>query len=56
MTCGWIGRTSQLEVIDSSELVAAACARLTTNFSQAQWSNFFGEEEYRVLCEELPVP
>jgi WD40 repeat protein len=47
---------TRLEVIDSNELVPAACARLTTNFSQAQWSNFFGDEEYRVLCEGLPVP
>ena len=47
---------TQVEVIDSSELVTAACNRLTTNFSQAQWSNFFGDEEFRVLCEDLPVP
>lgn len=47
---------SRLEVIDSDELVTAACARLTANFSQAQWRNFFGGEEYRVLCEGLPIP
>lgn len=47
---------TRLEVIDSNELVPAACARLTMNFSEAQWSNFFGDEEYRVLCPALPVP
>ncbi|MDL1912554.1 TIR domain-containing protein [Chloroflexi bacterium CFX6] len=46
----------RIEDIDPHELVNAACARLTANFSQAQWSNFFGNEEYRTLCEGLPVP
>lgn len=47
---------TRLDVIDTNELIPAACARLPSNFSQAQWSNFFGDEEYRVLCEGLPVP
>jgi len=42
--------------VSSEELVHAACSRLNANFSQAQWSNLFGDEEYRVLCEGLPVP
>ena len=42
--------------IQSDRLVPAACSRLITNFSQAQWSNLFGSEPYKVLCEKLPVP
>jgi len=26
------------------------------NFSQAQWSNLYGNEPYKVLCEGLPEP
>lgn len=42
--------------IQSDRLVTVACSRLTANFSQAQWSNLFGSEPYKVLCENLPVP
>lgn len=45
-----------LPVIDTQDLVVTACARLTTNLSQTQWNNLFGGEEYRLLCENLPVP
>lgn len=33
-----------------------ACTRLTRNFDAAQWTSFFEDEPYRILCEELPVP
>ncbi len=45
-----------LPEIDTQDLVVTACARLTTNLSQAQWNNLFGGEEYRLLCENLPAP
>jgi WD40 repeat protein len=45
-----------IPVIASQDLVIAACARLTTNLSQAQWNSLFGGEEYRLLCENLPLP
>jgi len=38
------------------DLVNAACSRLTSNFSQAEWNTFFDGSDYRVLCENLPVP
>jgi WD40 repeat protein len=38
------------------DLIKAACNRLTQNFDAAQWTTFFGEEPYQVLCENLPVP
>ncbi len=45
-----------IETIELDTLVTAACSRLTVNFSYAQWSNLFGDEPYRLLCENLPVP
>lgn len=42
--------------LGSDELVEAACLRLDSNFSQSQWNNLSGNEEYRVLCDGLPVP
>ena len=48
---------SKIPVIEADNLVETACARLTRNFDQAQWSAFFGDdEEYRTLCENLPSP
>jgi WD40 repeat protein len=44
----------KIAFIPSDELETAACARLTKNFDAAQWIAFFGEEEYRKLCDDLP--
>ncbi|NJN80738.1 MAG: hypothetical protein HC797_09875, partial [Anaerolineales bacterium] len=40
--------------ISKEDLVSAACARLTRNLTQSEWSSFFPQEEYQVLCEGLP--
>jgi WD40 repeat protein len=40
--------------ITRDELVTTACLRLTKNFSPAEWTAFFGEEEFRKSCENLP--
>jgi len=45
-----------IETIETKDLVTAACSRLTANFSYADWSNLFGNEPYRTLCENLPIP
>ncbi len=42
--------------ITTDGLVTVACSHLTQNFSSAEWTAFFGEEAYRKLCENLPVP
>jgi len=42
--------------LPKDDLVAVACSRLTENFPEAQWSNLFGDEAYRILCKDLPVP
>lgn len=40
--------------INEDNVVAFACSRLTQNFSESEWSFFFGDEPYRKLCETLP--
>ncbi|GAB4548362.1 MAG: hypothetical protein Fur002_25190 [Anaerolineales bacterium] len=35
-------------------LAAAACARLTENFSPSKWKLIFFDEEYRLICPNLP--
>jgi WD40 repeat protein len=45
---------TKLDNIQADTIVPAACSRLTTNFSEAQWSNLFGNEPYRKLCVDLP--
>lgn len=47
---------ANLKEVSGDEIVAAACNRLTQNFSAAEWDFFFGDEEYRSLCEALPGP
>jgi len=47
---------TQIHSISSNDLVTAACSRLNANFSHAQWSNLFGDDEYGELCPGLPVP
>ena len=47
---------SQIQILKADDLVDEACSRVVTNFSEVQWSNLFGDEPYRTLCENLPVP
>ena len=45
-----------IQIIKERDLVSTACSRLTANFSEAQWSNLFTGEPFRILCENIPVP
>jgi WD40 repeat protein len=47
---------TKVDGVETDNLIQSACSRLTMNFSQAQWSNLFGAEPYRVLCDSLPTP
>ena len=47
---------TKIQSLGADDLVDAACQRVAENFSESQWNNLFGGEEYRVLCENLPVP
>ncbi len=46
----------KIELIQRADLIPAACSRLFENLSQAQWKAFFGSENPKPLCENLPVP
>jgi WD40 repeat protein len=46
----------QIELIKGDDLIPAACSRLVRNFDPVQWSTLFGQEKYKTLCENLPVP
>jgi len=45
---------SKIAEIKSDSLVEVACSRMIANFNAAQWTAFFGAEEFRRLCENLP--
>lgn len=45
-----------LKDVSGAGIVNSACSRLTQNFSASEWFFFFEDEEYRALCESLPVP
>lgn len=36
-----------IQSVGPGGLIGAVCSRMNANFSQAQWSNLFGGEEYR---------
>ena len=46
----------QLINSDPEDMISAACSRLFENFDPPQWTTFFGNEKYKTLCENLPVP
>lgn len=45
-----------IQQIKKDNLVPTACSHLVRNFDTAQWQALFGDEQYRMLCENLPVP
>jgi WD40 repeat protein len=38
----------------ASDLINAACARLTRNLTREEWGEYLGEETYSKTCENLP--
>ena len=45
-----------IPLVKRDDLVETACSRMIENFDATQWHTLFGDEEYRTLCENLPVP
>jgi WD40 repeat protein len=43
-----------LAPIANDKLMETACTRLTRNFSQSQWEFFFKQDDYQILCPNLP--
>ncbi len=44
-----------IPLIDSKDLITTSCGRLTSNLSEATWKLLFLEEEYRMICPDLPA-
>jgi WD40 repeat protein len=40
----------------AEELIQRACSIVNRNFTDGEWSHFFGEEPYRQTCPEYPPP
>lgn len=47
---------TDLQSFPTKDLVEMACSRLIRNFNSQEWTAFFGQEEYRPLCDKLPIP
>ncbi len=46
---------SKMEFITTEKINDIACAKLQKNFSKSDWVFFFQDEEYRLICPNLPV-
>jgi WD40 repeat protein len=52
----WIGTQSgtiQQRIWHPQDLIEAACARLTKNFTEAEWQEYMGDGPNRAVCDEL---
>jgi len=47
---------STLPSLQKDDLIKTACSRLIENFNSQEWTALFGQEAYRPLCTNLPVP
>jgi len=47
---------AKIQQIKKENMVETACQHLTENLTGEQWSTLFGNERYRPLCVNLPVP
>lgn len=46
---------SAIPFVPVSDLIATACAHLTSNLSQVEWETLFGNQPYHPICPNLPV-
>jgi WD40 repeat protein len=46
----------KIQLIQTDQLIPIACSRLYANLDPKQWTIFFGNEKYKTLCDDLPVP
>lgn len=44
----------KIDLVPYSELVSTACGRLVSNLSQATWEAIYVQEQYRLICPNLP--
>lgn len=45
---------NSIQLVPRSDLISFACSHLVSNLSREAWSLFFGEEEYRPICADVP--
>lgn len=43
-----------IPLVPNEELIPFACSHLISNLSRELWAGFFGEEEYKLICPNLP--
>jgi len=49
-----IWNVSAVPLLSKDQLVSSACSHLVNNLSKDHWANLFGNEEYRLICPDLP--
>ncbi len=49
-----IWNLSAIPLVPTDQLIPLACSHLVDNFSRDEWTNLFGNEEYRLICPDLP--
>lgn len=45
-----------IHLVPTNDLISFACSHLIFNLSKSTWTLFFGDEEYRPICPNLPEP
>lgn len=45
---------NSVQLVPKEELIPFACSHLISNLSKDLWAGFFGSEQYRILCPDLP--
>jgi len=46
---------ASVPLVTRDKLEETACGRLTSNLSESKWKSLFFEEEYRLICPNLPA-
>jgi WD40 repeat protein len=46
---------SSIQFLKRDQLIETACSRLVHNFSKSKWTLLFSDEEYRLICPNLPA-
>jgi len=50
-----IWNISAIPLIPEDHLISIACSHIVTNLSTDDWSTYFSDEEYQLICPTLPI-
>ncbi len=50
-----IWELSAIPLIHKDQLISLACSHLVTNFSTDDWTTYFSDEAYQLICPSLPI-